>query len=873
MKKKIKKIPVTPGVIWVEIPDAELYILCGCPADSVKHLMKRGLILPEERQGVVFETGPNVILLSDVMLQNGQFANMAEFPVLQMLYKQGMILPNHPNNTGQRPLLMGMQEQVEAQMQYIYRGNYGLVSEEEMIQAGATAEVAAERMRMKLKFSFGHILPTRKLLDALVVDHSQVEIRSGASIRRLRINVFEISFQDETVEVDLNLGQQQSYESPYPLGYHDIKREYFAVVHSGEGDGWDINRPSMGSVLMFQGRIYLVDAGPNIAHTLRALGIGINEVEGLFHTHAHDDHFAGLTTLMRAGNRINYFATPMVKHSVAKKLSALLGMDEEHFDDFFRVVPLVEDEWNNVDGLEVRPIFSPHPVETTILLFRALWAGGQRTYAHFSDIASFRMLETMRQRNARDYGLSDQRIAEVKEAYLTHADVKKIDAGGGMIHGDALDFADDTSPKLLISHMSRELLAAEKAIGASAPFGTVDVLIPTEQSYAWRSASEFLRSYFPSAPVHQVRVLLNSPLETFNPGSHLLREGHVAAFVMLILSGNGEMVDSQLGHLSEFSAGAMVGEISVMYQIPVSSTFRSTGFLRALKIPADVFLQFIQTNKLHKDLERLQEHLTFMRSTPLLGGGISYVHQTRIARAMESIELDDGDTVITSPKHPVLYLIREGRMDIVFGERVLDSLGPTDFFGEESALFHTPGLFLYRVQGRCRLFRVPGRLLSDVPMVRWKLLESYDRRRWLVLDGDKELLSMFRLREGLTIHVNAMDNQHKHLLDLGSRVLEALEQHWNRESITDAVDSLIAYTQFHYQEEENLLRLYQYPDLDAHRARHRRLLEQVRDLSDAMKRRVITSSQFGDFFRNWMVDHILGEDRKYGSFLNDRGVF
>ena len=27
------------------------------------------------------------------------------------------------------------------------------------------------------------------------------------------------------------------------------------VVHSGEGDGWDMNRPTMGSILLFQGRL------------------------------------------------------------------------------------------------------------------------------------------------------------------------------------------------------------------------------------------------------------------------------------------------------------------------------------------------------------------------------------------------------------------------------------------------------------------------------------------------------------------------------------------------------------------------------------------------------------------------------------------
>ncbi|MCG6538121.1 MAG: hypothetical protein L7F78_26260, partial [Syntrophales bacterium LBB04] len=62
----MRKLKVSTGIYWVEIPEAKLYILCGCPADSVKHLMKKGLIISEEKNGVGFETGPNAILLSEV---------------------------------------------------------------------------------------------------------------------------------------------------------------------------------------------------------------------------------------------------------------------------------------------------------------------------------------------------------------------------------------------------------------------------------------------------------------------------------------------------------------------------------------------------------------------------------------------------------------------------------------------------------------------------------------------------------------------------------------------------------------------------------------------------------------------------------------
>ncbi|TFG62404.1 MAG: cyclic nucleotide-binding protein, partial [Spirochaetales bacterium] len=132
----MKKIRVSTGIYWVEIPEAELFILCGCPADSVKHLMKSGLITSREKDGKTFESGPNAVLLSDLALQNQRFSNLAEFPVLQMLYRQGMAIPGHPNNTGVKPMIIGLEEQVKSQAEYIYLGNYGLASLEEIMAAG-----------------------------------------------------------------------------------------------------------------------------------------------------------------------------------------------------------------------------------------------------------------------------------------------------------------------------------------------------------------------------------------------------------------------------------------------------------------------------------------------------------------------------------------------------------------------------------------------------------------------------------------------------------------------------------------------------------------------------------------------------------------
>ena len=173
-----------------------------------------------------------------------------------MLYRQGMIIPGHPNNKGVKPLLSGSREQVKSRIEYIYRRNYGLISKDDMLEAGVKPERANKLMRMKLKFAFGKILETEELLDHLFFEEAEVEINNGVTIKRTWKNVFQVSYQGEGVTIDLTVIRGRNGRSAYPLEFKSINRDYFLVIHFGQGDGWDVNRPSMASGVVFQGKIY-----------------------------------------------------------------------------------------------------------------------------------------------------------------------------------------------------------------------------------------------------------------------------------------------------------------------------------------------------------------------------------------------------------------------------------------------------------------------------------------------------------------------------------------------------------------------------------------------------------------------------------------
>lgn len=870
---KLTKVKVATGIYWVEVPEKSLYILCGCPADSVKHLMKIGLIKSVEKNGIPYETGPNVILLSDVLIQNGTFSNLSEFPVLQMLYRQGMIIPDHPNNNGTKPMLIGNETQVSAQMNYIYRGNYGLISEQEYIDAGVDEEVAKSYLRLKLKFAYGRIKKTDELLDHKIVGTRPLEIRDDVYIKRKSINVFEFSYQNESVEVNLNLKSSESYKPPYKLGYHRLRKDYFSVIHSGNGNGWNPSRPTMGSVIMFQGKTYIVDAGPNIAYTLNALGIGINEVEGIFQTHAHDDHFNGLTLFINANCKIKFYSTPLVRASLTKKFAALLSISEEQFAYFFQICDLEHDQWNDIGGLEVKPMFSPHPVETTVMLFRAETDTGYKTYGHYADIIDTNILREMITDDDSAPGLSKKLFDDVVSDYLIPMDLKKIDVGGGFIHGNALDFKDDLSKKIILSHINKELTAEQREIGSGAANGMVDTLIPTFCEYMRGTAYKYLSTYFPQASPASLNVLNNSPIIEANPETIIVKNGIKSSSVYLLLAGNVELINPGVKLTRTISAGAFIGDLHGLEGSGIEGTYRATSFVALLKIPISLYRNFVDKYNLLDEIMSVKEKRIFLNRSWLLKDLNSYIIQQKLFSSMKEIKLKQNQETRSISDYG-LYIVKFGKLELYLENQLIDTLKEGGFWGESFLLFQTKSIFELKVVEDSTVFFIDEKVIMDIPVILWKLLATYQKRMQTIFNPGLINISAFKWRDVFRNNIELLDLQHKELFQILEDLYKKIKQNVGFSELAASLDYLINFTANHFKDEEDLMLLHGYPGYELHRKKHEELKREVDEYQEQfIANKNLLNAHFISFLKRWVIDHILTEDRKYGPFLNDKGVY
>lgn len=118
--------------------------------------------------------------------------------------------------------------------------------------------------------------------------------------------------------------------------------------------------------------------------------------------------------------------------------------------------------------------------------------------------------------------------------------------------------------------------------------------------------------------------------------------------------------------------------------------------------------------------------------------------------------------------------------------------------------------------------------------------------------------------EAYSVGVESIDAQHRRLFEIAARLDEAIAQFRSQRVMKSIMAELIAYVDEHFAFEEMMLEQAGYPDLERHRAQHRRLLRRVEHFRNELCRehhRV--GPDVGRFLQSWLANHILEDDKAY----------
>ena len=131
--------------------------------------------------------------------------------------------------------------------------------------------------------------------------------------------------------------------------------------------------------------------------------------------------------------------------------------------------------------------------------------------------------------------------------------------------------------------------------------------------------------------------------------------------------------------------------------------------------------------------------------------------------------------------------------------------------------------------------------------------------------------------EKLAIGISSIDSQHKELFKHINNLVIAIKEHRCKSEIDNTIKFLDDYAKVHFSAEEKHMLEANYDGLEKQREDHRKYLAALAELKEQASRPRVQGSSYdlsattNQVVVDWIVDHILTIDMKFGEFLKQKG--
>ncbi|MDP2162078.1 MAG: bacteriohemerythrin [Flavobacterium sp.] len=117
------------------------------------------------------------------------------------------------------------------------------------------------------------------------------------------------------------------------------------------------------------------------------------------------------------------------------------------------------------------------------------------------------------------------------------------------------------------------------------------------------------------------------------------------------------------------------------------------------------------------------------------------------------------------------------------------------------------------------------------------------------------------------IGVPDVDLQHQYFLKLIIRLEKRFNVGMDSHLTYRHFNEILKYADFHFQSEENLMLLYNYPEFDLHHKLHIELLDEVGTSLNYYNLGRKDASEIIEMLVNWFLNHTIEVDAKFGNFV------
>jgi len=123
----------------------------------------------------------------------------------------------------------------------------------------------------------------------------------------------------------------------------------------------------------------------------------------------------------------------------------------------------------------------------------------------------------------------------------------------------------------------------------------------------------------------------------------------------------------------------------------------------------------------------------------------------------------------------------------------------------------------------------------------------------------------------LAVGYAEIDAQHQRLVEIANELNSAMHSGAGAAASGQVLNELVDYTVQHFGYEEGEMRKHRYPQSDAHKEAHRKLVEEVSAFKEKFDSgKAAISIELMAFIRDWLLNHILKVDKELAGYLSRR---
>lgn len=129
-------------------------------------------------------------------------------------------------------------------------------------------------------------------------------------------------------------------------------------------------------------------------------------------------------------------------------------------------------------------------------------------------------------------------------------------------------------------------------------------------------------------------------------------------------------------------------------------------------------------------------------------------------------------------------------------------------------------------------------------------------------------MTVIKWRDSYNTGVEQFDIEHHKIVELINVMFIAIRDNADKEVTEKACEKILSYTKYHFTNEEQAMKAVNYPGLEEQLVQHARLKEKAGNFQITIKNNFPEGrNEFYRFIREWLIDHILNCDKKYGPSL------